>query len=74
MAYWVRYLIVSISDLCHLSYFLHDLVFKMQKTLINEEFTVLFMSCICHDFASVHCCFVFTCWERADLLALVFYV
>ena len=21
--------------------------------------------------ASVHCCFVVTCWERADLLALV---
>ena len=24
-----------------------------------------------HAFASVHCCFVVTCWERADLLALV---
>ena len=23
------------------------------------------------DFCSVHCCLVFTCWERADLLALV---
>ena len=22
-------------------------------------------------FASVHCCLVVTCWERADLLALV---
>ena len=29
------------------------------------------MSCVCHDFASVHCCLVVTCWERADLLALV---
>ena len=26
---------------------------------------------ICHAFASVHCCLVVTCWERADLLALV---
>ena len=32
---------------------------------------VLFMPRICHAFASVHCCFVVTCWERADLLALV---
>ena len=26
---------------------------------------------LCHAFASVHCCIVVTCWERADLLALV---
>ena len=32
---------------------------------------MLFMSCACHAFASVHCCLVVTCWERADLLALV---
>ena len=32
---------------------------------------VLFMSCVCHAFASVHCCLVATCWEIADLLALV---
>ena len=25
----------------------------------------------CHAFASVHCCLVVTCWETADLLALV---
>ena len=29
------------------------------------------MSCVSHTFASVHCCFVVTCWERAGLLALV---
>ena len=29
------------------------------------------MSCVYHDFVSVHCCPVVTCWERADLLALV---
>ena len=29
------------------------------------------MCCVLHDFASVHCCLVFTCLERADLLALV---
>ena len=32
---------------------------------------VLFMSCVCQPFMSVHCCLVVTCWERADLLALV---
>ena len=32
---------------------------------------VLFMSCVCHAFASLHCCLVVTCWERAVLLALV---
>ena len=30
-----------------------------------------FVSCVSHSFASVHCCLVVTCWERADLLALV---
>ena len=29
------------------------------------------MSCVFHAFSSVHCCLVVTCWERADLLALV---
>ena len=32
---------------------------------------MFFMPCVCHAFASVHCCLVVTCWERADLLALV---
>ena len=26
---------------------------------------------VSHAFASVHCCLVVTCWERADLLAFV---
>ena len=29
------------------------------------------MSCVSHAFAPVHCCLVVTCWERADLFALV---
>ena len=32
---------------------------------------MLFMSCLFHAFASVHCCLVVTCWERADLFAFV---
>ena len=33
---------------------------------------MLFMSCVCHAFASVHCCLGVTCWERADLLFVMF--
>ena len=33
---------------------------------------VLFMSCVCYTFASDQCCLVVTCWERADLLAVVY--
>ena len=31
---------------------------------------MLFMSCVCHAFASTHCCLVVTRRARADLLAL----
>ena len=33
---------------------------------------MLYMSCVCHAFASVHCCSVVTCYEMADLLDLVY--
>ena len=33
---------------------------------------MLFMSCVCHSFASVHCCLVVKCWERPDFLALFY--
>ena len=29
------------------------------------------LSCVSRALASVHCCLEVTCWERADLLALV---
>ena len=32
---------------------------------------MFFVSCVSHAFASVHCCIVIICQERADLLALV---
>ena len=32
---------------------------------------MLFMSFVCHAFASVHCCLVVTCWKRAGHLVLV---
>ena len=34
----------------------------------------VFMSSVSHALASVHCCLVVTCWERADLLVLVLLV
>ena len=35
-------------------------------------FYVFVLSCVCYGFgASVYMCLVVTCWERADLLALV---
>ena len=33
---------------------------------------LLFMFCVCHVFLSIHCRLVVTCWERADLLALLY--
>ena len=32
---------------------------------------MLFVSCVYHAFTSIRWCLVVTCWERADLLALV---
>ena len=32
---------------------------------------MFFVPCVSHAFVSVHCCLVVTCWDRADLLALV---
>ena len=32
---------------------------------------MFFVSCVSHAFASVNCCLVVTCCERADLMALV---
>ena len=40
---------------------------------VNDLLLIIcvFVSCVSHAFASVLCCLVSTCWERADLLALV---
>ena len=32
---------------------------------------MFFVSCVSHAFASVNCCLMVTCWERADILAIV---
>ena len=49
--------------------------FKLLSTIFYWTISgsiVLFMSCLCHDFASVYCCHLITCWERVDLLAFDF--
>ena len=32
---------------------------------------MLFLHCVCHAFASAHCCLVVTCLEKADLLVII---
>ena len=32
---------------------------------------MLFLYCVCHAFASAHCCLVIISWERTGILALV---
>ena len=41
------------------------------KNLLILRIICVFVSCVYHAFVSVLCWFVVTCWERADLLALV---
>ena len=43
-----------------------------KRNLFCGSFVCFFVPCVSHAFASGHCCLVITCWERADLLALVF--
>ena len=40
-----------------------------RQYFFSESF-VCFVFSVSHAFASVHCCIVVNCWERADLLAL----
>ena len=45
---------------------------RSKAVLLLWIFYVFVLSCICYVLcASVYMCFVVTCWERADLLALV---
>ena len=42
------------------------------KAVLLLWIILLFMFRVCQGFSSVHCSLVVTCWERANLLALVF--
>ena len=45
---------------------------RSKAVLLLRIFYVFVLSCVCYVLcASVYMCFVVTCWERADLLALV---
>ena len=49
---------------------------QCRRYIRNKKYLVAFfrgsfVSCVSHAFASVLCCVVVTCWERAGLLALV---
>ena len=45
---------------------------RSKAVLLLWIFYVFVLSCVCYVLcASVYMCFVVTCWERADLLALV---
>ena len=45
---------------------------KRKITCLTSIFYAFVLSCVCYVLcASVYMCFVVTCWERADLLALV---
>ena len=46
----------------------------VRRTSFVEHLCCVCVSCVSHAFASIHCCLVVTCWERADILALVGYV
>ena len=41
------------------------------KVVLPFWIICVFVSCVSHAFASVHCCHVATCWERTDFLPLV---
>ena len=44
---------------------------RSKSVLLIVDHLCVFLSCVPHAFASVHCCLEVTCWERADLMALV---
>ena len=53
-------------------YVLGDDADRSKAVLLLWIFYVFVLSCVCYVLcASVYMCFVVTCWERADLLALV---
>ena len=50
---------------------LQESIFTDRSKAVLLLWIIYVMSCVCHPFASVHCCLVVTWRERADLLALV---
>ena len=44
---------------------------RPKKAKKGDTMLIWDMTSVFHAFASVHCCLVVTCWERADFLAFV---
>ena len=60
---------ITLCTPTHILSFAH---FSGSFVLLLWIFYVFVLSCVCYVLcASVYMCFVVTCWERADLLALV---
>ena len=71
----MRYLILGTSigvhkTLSRISTNLYILLTIPRRYFFCRSF-VLFLSCMCHAFASVLCCLVVTCWKRTDVFDLV---
>ena len=48
-----------------------DNYFAREAEIMNIVYDLLFIYCVWHALAIVHCYLVVTHWERAELLALV---
>ena len=60
--------VFSLNNVWLLKYFTD----RSKAVLLLWIFYVFVLSCVCYVLcASVYMCFLVTCWERADLLALV---
>ena len=72
---FLQFVIVVFPDHTHLLFLFKPSSKILLLTVPRRYFFggsfVLFPYYVCHAFASAHCCLVVTCWERADLLALI---
>ena len=50
-----------------------NILLTIPRRYLFCEYFMFLMSCVCYAcvYASVYLCLVVTCWERADLLALI---
>ena len=71
----VKHLMVRNLTLLNENFYWHSVKYftdRSKAVLLLWIFYVFVLSCVCYVLcASVYMCFVVTCWERADLLALV---
>ena len=61
--------IIHLLDVCFFSLLFYLRILEMNRYFFCGSF-MFFLSCVCYAFVCV-CALVVTCWERADLLALV---